>query len=152
MKKVNLEGFNMIGISVRTTNMHGQAAQDIPALCAKFQEEHDLHGSEKKISDEVICAYTDYEGDHNTPYTVVLGYKVNDFNEIPSAYTTLKVPGGSYENYVAKGDLIGGAIVEKWHEIWEQSMHRNYIVDFELYGEKAKDPRNGSCDIFISVQ
>ena len=72
----------MVGISVRTSNLHGQAAKDIPALWAKFQAEKPLHDLSNKASEEVVCSYTEYESDHNAPYTVVLGFKVKDFEGI----------------------------------------------------------------------
>ena len=73
MKKETLKPFFVIGISVRTSNENGQAANDIPALWNRFRLENIGAKLINKTGDEVYSIYTDYEGDYTQPYTTILG-------------------------------------------------------------------------------
>lgn len=48
--------------------------------------------------------------------------------------------GGSYQSFKAKGNLAGGAVYQAWFSIWNSDVPRAYTADFEVYGEKAKNP------------
>jgi predicted transcriptional regulator YdeE len=63
MEKVKIEPFNLIGISIRTTNEDGQAAQEIAELWGKFINENILSAIPNKVDNLVYSLYTDYEGD-----------------------------------------------------------------------------------------
>lgn len=146
-----MNAFQIIGISIRTTNENGKAKQDIGALWAKFMSEN-LIENIPNIKDETIYAvYTDYEGDHTKPYTTILGYKVGSLNVIPEGMVGKTIESATYTKFTAKGDLTKNAVVDQWLKIWNTDIDRAYKSDFEMYGEKAVDPTNGEADIFISV-
>ena len=41
--------------------------------------------------------------------------------------------------------------VVKWVKIWEMNLARKYTVDFEVYGEKARNPQDAEIDFYIAV-
>ncbi len=151
MEKLQMNAFQIIGISVRTTNENNQAKADIGALWGKFMSENMLEKI-PNIKDETIYAvYTDYESDHTKPYTTILGYKVSSLAEIPEGMVGKTIPASNYEKFTAKGDLTDKAVVEAWENIWTKNLNRRYLADFEAYGEKAIDPTNGEAELFIGV-
>lgn len=151
MTTLQLEGFNIIGLSFRTTNENGQAFQDIPALWGKFMSEGVAASIPNKISNDIYCLYTDYELDHTKPYTVMIGCKTSSLDEVPEGLTAKAFQPGTYTKRTAKGDLMKGIVVEEWQKIWVADLPRKFTVDFEIYGEKTQDPANAEVDIFIAI-
>lgn len=151
MEKLQMDSFQIIGISVRTSNEDGKAKKDIGELWAQFMSEN-IFEKIPNVKDETIYAvYTDYEGDHTKPYTTILGYKVSTLNEIPVGMVGKLIERSTYTKFTAKGDLTANAVIDQWLKIWNMNIDRTYKADFETYGEKAIDPTNGEADIFISI-
>lgn len=153
MQKVRIEPFNVIGISVRTTNENGKAAQDIGKIWAKFMSEGIAEKIPNKVDTSVFCVYTNYEGDHTEPYDTILGCKVDSLENIPEGMVGQAFEGGIYTKFISKGDLTKGAVVyQTWLEIWESDIDRAFTADFEIYGEKAQNPTDAEVDILIAVK
>ena len=147
-----VETFQIIGISVRTTNENGQAAKDIPALWSRFFSEgiaSKIHG---KLSEDLYCVYTDYEKDHTRPYTTLLGYKVENTAEVPEGLTGKTIATHVYEVKTAKGKMAEGFVFKAWQEIWASDMPRAYTADFEIYGAKSQDPEHAEVAIYIATR
>lgn len=151
MHTKQLDSFHLVGISIRTTNQHQKAAQDIPALWQRFMQENIAAKIPNKIEETIYCAYTEYEGDHNQPYTTLIGCQVSDLKEVPAGMKAVEVPAGQYQQYTSKGKLSDGIIINQWFKIWEADLERTYQTDFEVYGEKARDPNAVEVDIFVGV-
>ncbi|RXM49292.1 GyrI-like domain-containing protein [Flavobacterium sp. YO12] len=149
---MSIQQFNVIGISVRTTNENGQSAQDIPALWNKFMTEGIQQKIPAKISEEIFCIYTDYEKDHTKPYTTILGCKVESLDFVPENMVGKTIESAEYEKIIAKGDLTEGIVYNKWLEIWNSDLNRIFTADFEVYGEKVQDPKNAEVDIYIAIR
>lgn len=143
--------FHVIGISIRTTNENNQAMSDIPPLWGRFMGEGIANKIPNKISDEIICIYTEYESDHTKPYSVILGCKVKDLGEVPDGMKAITVEGGEFASFVAQGDLSKGAVGEAWHRIWQAGLERKYTADYEVYGAKAQNPENAEVDIYVAI-
>ncbi|RZF62654.1 GyrI-like domain-containing protein [Sphingobacterium corticibacterium] len=152
MNKVKIEPFNIIGISVRTTNENGQAEKEIADLWGRFMNEKILEAIPNKIDNTVYSIYTDYESNHAKPYTAILGCKVVNINEIPNGMIGKSFDGGSYVKVSAKGDLMKRLIVDKWTEIWKMNLDRTFTADFEVFGEKAQNPADAEIDFLIAVK
>lgn len=152
MEKVTIKAFNVIGISVRTTNENGQAGQDIGALWGKFMSEGILDKIPNKIDNTIFSIYTDYESDYTQPYTTVLGCKVESIDRIPDGMVAKTFEGGEYRKFISKGDLTKGAVYQDWVKIWNTDLDRAYTADFEVYGEKAQNPTDAEVDIFVAVK
>lgn len=152
MKKVVIKPFNLIGISIRTTNENGQAAQEIGELWGRFLAENILEQIPNKVDTTIYSLYTNYEGDHTKPYTTILGCKVTHLDEIPEGLIGKAFEGGDYVKTSTKGNIMEGIVIKKWFEIWAMDMDRKYSADFEVYGEKAQDPTNSEVDFYIAVK
>ena len=146
-----LDGFNVIGISVRTTNENGKSAQDIPALWATFMGEGTLEKIPNKLSDDLYCMYTDYEQDHTRPYTTILGCRVSTLENIPTGMMGKRIESETYTKFVAKGNLAEGAVLNAWMKIWNSDLPRSYTADFEVYSQDDQSPENAEVDIFIAI-
>lgn len=152
MENVNIKPFQVIGIMVKTTNENGKAANDITDLWGRFIKEEVLDKIPNKIDNTVYSLYTDYEGDHTKPYTTILGCKVKNLNTIPVGMVGKAFSGGNYMKLTAKGDLTKGLIINKWSQIWGMDLERLFTVDFEVFGEKAKNPLDAEIDFLIAVK
>lgn len=153
MNKIKLEAFDIIGIKVRTTNENGQNGQDIGALWQKFMSENIVDKIPNKVSSDIYSIYTNYESDHTKPYDTILACKVSSLENIPEGMVGQHFDGGNFVKIVSKGDMTeGNMIYESWLEIWKMDLDRIYTADFEIYGEKAQNPKDAEVDIMIAVK
>ncbi|UKB82218.1 GyrI-like domain-containing protein [Chryseobacterium sp. MEBOG06] len=152
MDNIKVEPFNIIGISVRTTNENNQAAKDIPLLWEKLINDNVLNNIPKKIDDTVYSIYTDYEKDHTKPYTTVLGCRVENLDDIPEGMVGKSFDGGNYIKFTAKGNLAEDLVINEWFKIWNMDLDRAFTADFELYGKKTQNPSDEEVNILIAVK
>lgn len=152
MQTVKIEPFNIIGISIRTTNENGQASKDIAELWQRFMSENTLSKIPNKVNNEIYSLYTDYESDHTKPYTAILGCKVENLDDIPNGMLGKSFRRGKYVKTTVKGDLMKGLIFNHWSKIFEMDLDRNYIADFEVFGEKAQNPSDAEVDFYVGVK
>lgn len=147
-----IQKFNVIGISVRTTNENGQSGKDIPALWSQFMTEEIQSKIPNKVSEDLFCIYTDYEKDHTKPYTTILGCKVESLDVVPENMIGKTIESANYKELIAKGNLSEGIVFNKWLEIWNSDLDRSFTADFEVYGEKTQNPEKAEVDIYIALQ
>ncbi len=152
MEVLNVNEFLVMGISVRTINENGRAAKDIGELWNRFFSDNVLNKIPDRLSDEIYSIYTDYEGDYKDPYTVVLGCKVPKDTALKDGLVSKMVKSGKYTKFVAKGDLNQGVVYKEWGKIWNIDSERVYDTDFEIYGDRAKDPNNAEVEIFVAFK
>lgn len=152
MSNQKIDKFNVIGISVKTTNQNGQAAQDIPALWNKFMTEGIANQIPNKIDHTIYCIYTEYEKDHTAPYTTILGCKVTNLATVPSGMVGKFFEEAFYKKHTAKGNILQGLVYNEWLKIWSSGLDRAFTADFEVYGPKAQNPESAEVDIFIAVK
>ena len=152
MQTTKIEAFHIIGISVRTSNENGQAGQDIGQLWNKFMSEGVLQKIPNKISDEILSIYTNYESDHTEAYDTILGCKVSSLDIIPDGMISQSFEGGTFAQFLSKGDATKGAVYNSWVDIWNTDLDRLYTADFEVYGEKAQNPSDAEVDIFVAIK
>ena len=105
MEKVEVAPFQIIGITVRTTNQNNQGAEDIGELFNKFLSENLMTKIPNRVENDIYSVYTDYESDHTGHYTTLLGCKVSSLDNIPPGMVGKSICGGTYTTFVAKGDL-----------------------------------------------
>jgi predicted transcriptional regulator YdeE len=151
MQKETIAPFQIIGISVRTSNQENKAAIDIPALWNQFISENVLDKIPNKIDTEVYSIYTNYEGDHTEPYDTILGCKVSSLDNIPKGMVGQAFEGGKVAKFTSKGNLEDNIIYKTWLDIWNVDLDRTYTADFEVYGAKSMDSANAEVDIFIAI-
>ncbi len=147
-----IASFEVVGISVRTEKKDGQAIRDIGALWNRFMTESVQQNIPNKSEETIYAVYTNYEGDYTQPYDLVLGCKVESTDAIPEGMTSVTIQGGNYHSYTSRGNILAGSVANTWKQIWDSETNRSYTTDFEVYGEKARDPQNAEVDILISTK
>ncbi|MDO3645171.1 GyrI-like domain-containing protein [Mucilaginibacter sp. L3T2-6] len=151
VKESHQNQFIIAGISARTTNQNGQSAQDIGGLWTRFTTENLGQQISGKLSDDMYCAYTDYESDHNCPYTAVLGCKADSSTNIPDGFTGITVPGGDYQVYYLQG-LFPANIGAAWRQIWASDIDRKYASDYDWYKAGADSFEKTEATIYLGVR
>ena len=68
-----------------------------------------------------------------------------------------KVPAGQYVVFMSERGPVEKIVVETWQKIWsatkaELGGERAYNVDFEIYDERASDPKNAQVEIHIGIR
>ncbi len=152
MQTVQITPFQIIGITVRTSNENDQAASDIGLLWERFMTEGISQKISNKTSDEIFAIYTNYESDHTRPYDTLFGCKVDSLDTIPDGMVGQAFEGGTFAKFTAKGDVTKGAVYQAWVAIWNTDLDRRYTADFEVYGEKATEITNAEVDIFVAME
>lgn len=149
---IQISPFQIIGISLRTTNKDGKASQDIGMLWQRFHTDNLISKIVHKEGEEVYSVYTDYDSDYQGEYTCLIGCKVSSLDNIPSNMVARKFHGGNYRKFVASGKLPD-AIGKVWRSIWQQdtSLQRAYTADFEVYDARASNFEQGEVDIYIAM-
>ena len=151
MQTVKIQPFKLIGIELRTTNENNQAAKDIADLWQRFLGENILEGIPNKVDETIYSLYTDYEGDHTQPYTTIIGCRVGSLDNVPAGMTGRSFDGGRYAVTTARGDLMKGLILDHWSRIFGMGLDRVYTADFEVFGEKARNPADAEVDFYVAV-
>ena len=128
-----VESFDIIGISIITDNEKG--TNDINALWERFFKESIGQFVPNKTDDVIYAVYSDYEGDHEKPYRLTIGYRVNG-EETPETMHRVNVKSQEYAVMSAAGKQPD-ALIETWKAIWSSTdLPRSYTTDFEVYGPR----------------
>lgn len=149
--QLELENFEMVGISVRTTNQNRQSEKDIETLWESFYANDLKNQIEDKISEDLYCVYTDYESDYSGFYTTILGYQVKPGTIPPSGLVRKVILRSSYQVFISEGSLPL-ALQETWLNIWKSDLKRRYTADFDVYGPHSKNPDKAIVRTFVSIE
>lgn len=144
-----VEAFDVVGVSIVTSNKDGQATDGINALWEQFFKEQIGQKVETKTDDVIYAVYSDYEGDHEKPYRITIGYRVS---EVPKANGValhhVHVQGGNYGVMSAAGEQPK-ALLETWEAIWSSDLDRAFATDFEVYGPRFFE--DGVNEVLIHI-
>lgn len=127
-----VEAFDVVGISIVTDNQKG--TEDINALWERFFKDSIGQKILHKTDDAIYAVYSDYQGDHEAPYRLTIGYRVNTI-EVPIDMHHIRVQTGEYAVMSAAGEQPK-ALIETWEAIWSSDIERSFATDFELYGPR----------------
>ena len=73
METINIDSFQIIGISIKTANSDVEKLQhDMQSLWHRFISENIAEKIPNKISSDIYCIYTDYEGDYTKTISCVI--------------------------------------------------------------------------------
>jgi len=158
-KKIHQRGFSVVGVAVRTTNAKEMSGEGvIPKQWQKFFQD----GIQQKIPDKVdgtiYAVYTDYASDRNGEYSFVIGVKVNPNATVPAGMALRKIPAGDYAVLTSDKGPVSKVVPAAWQQIWSlEDKHqlggpRAYRADFEVYDQRAADPRNSQVDVYVGVK
>lgn len=140
-----VDTFDVVGISVITDNSKG--TEDINALWERFFKESVGQYVPDKVNDNIYAVYSDYEGDHEAPYRLTIGYRVTG-TETPKTMTRVNVIDQDYAVMSAAGQQPK-ALIETWQAIWSGDLPRSFKTDFELYGPRFFE--DGVNEVLIHV-
>ncbi len=148
------EAIHIIGVKRRTTNEHKKALQDIPVFWNKFIEDGIIELIPNKVGSEMYALYTNFEDGRSAAYDFIIGSQVSSLKDIPDGLVGIIIPAGTYAKVVAKGSLAP-ALLEAWQGIWANEsliVYDPLQVDYEVYGEKAKNPEEVEVPIFLTLK
>ena len=140
-----VEAFDVVGISVVTS--HETATDDINALWERFFKDSIGQYVPSKTDDVIYAVYSDYEGDHEAPYRLTIGYRVSAV-EIPAKMHHVRVQPAEYAVMSAAGEQPK-ALLETWEAIWSSDLERTYTTDFEVYGPRFF--KDGVNEVLVHV-
>ena len=149
-ESVNLDKFYIAGISVRTNNLNSKSKEDISKLWDEWFADGISDLINNKLSNNIYCAYTEYESDFNGDYTVIIGCTVKDFDGLPSELIKLEINHISYRKYDSFGK-IPDIVLNNWEKIWQsKDIIRAYKTDFDVY--IGNDMENMEVITYVSVK
>ncbi|MCH7638027.1 MAG: effector binding domain-containing protein [Bacteroidetes bacterium] len=150
-KLVNLPAFDVAGTSVRTSNVAEQnpaTAQIGDNWQRFFADGH--HERIPKASDKLLGVYTDYESDHEGPYSQIVGCETTTVDDLADGLVAVRIPEQDYLVFRVEGEMPM-AVIEAWGRIMAHftgagDYERAYTADFELYQNES------TVDIHIAVR
>jgi predicted transcriptional regulator YdeE len=158
VKIVTVDAFEVIGTTCRTNNANETSGKG----CIGQQWEHLMsEGLLQKIpgrtDNNIVAVYTDYASDKDSNYTYILGAKVKPSRTAPSGMVKTTVKAGRFAVFTSDKGPVQQVVPANWKRIWELPKaqpggDRLYQSDFELYDERAADPKSAEMDIFIRVR
>lgn len=152
------EEFVVIGISARTNNAQEAAGHGVIAKqWEQFYKEGILDKIPNKADANIYVIYGDYASDRNGDYSYTIGAKVRAATA-PSGMVAKTVSAGKYAVVTSERGLIPKIIVDAWQQIWSLEDQgrlggkRAYKTDFEVYDQRARDPKDSQIDIYVGVK
>jgi len=152
----NETAFNIIGISIRTTNQAAFEQDTIQKLWKDFFTNDILSKIPNKIDDAIIALYYDYESDKDGAYTLLLGSRVSSLDKIPANLTAQHVPAQKTQIFTSNTGALSTIVLNLWKNIWsqedEKTLDRSYNFDYEIYDERCYNPKKATMDIYIGIK
>lgn len=140
-----VDEFDVVGISVVTDNAKG--TDDINALWERFFKDSVGQYVPDKVNDNIYAVYSDYEGDHEKPYRLTIGYRVSG-KVTPDNMTRICIIDQPYAILSAAGEQPK-ALIETWEAVWSGDLPRSFKTDFELYGPRFFE--DGINEVLIHI-
>ncbi len=155
-KVVELNAFNIVGISTQTSNANEITEQaKIPQLWDHFYQQNITDQIAEQKNGHVYGLYSDYETDVNGNYTLTLGVEVNN-DDIQGDLVVKTIPAAKYLVFTSDKGVMPEVVIQTWQEIWawfaNSKVERTYTGDFELYDERCANPHDSQVDIYIAIK
>ena len=158
--KVTLKQIQLVGISTVTSNaneMSSDTAKIGKTLETYFHERlnEKIHG---RVNPGVTyCVYTNYVNGVTGEYTYFVGEETNSLDNISSGMQSLIISAQYYIKFVVGPGEMPQVCINAWKDIWNMSSadldgERQFIADFEVYDDRAKNPKHTELDIYIGVR
>ena len=149
-KIITLQGFDVAGIQIRTTNKLAIDSNSIGKLWDLFFETY-LNKITNRIDDNIIALYHNYETDRNGFYTLLIGYRVKPIlNKLPQTDNLVHTSVPDQQYVVFESQCEKNKVLKTWQKIWqcedEKTINRKYGYDYEIYFSK-----DSTMEIHISI-
>ena len=140
-----LDTFDVVGVSIVTDN--SKATEEVNALWERFFKESVGQMIAHKRDDVIYAVYSNYEGDHEAPYRLTIGYRVEKL-DVPEGMYSVRVEGGEYAVMSSAGEQPK-ALIETWEAIWSSDLPRKFNTDFEVYGPRFFE--DGVHEVLVNI-
>lgn len=155
---------------MRTTNSAEQTdAGRIPGHWQRFLSENVAGRILRRLDGATVALYTDYAGDENGEYSLVLGARVDAGTEIPGAgvpgtgapgtlvpegMVLKEIPASRYQVITSERGPVWKVVPEAWRQVWANppASGRSFVGDFEVYDERAQDPGDAVVELWIGIR
>jgi predicted transcriptional regulator YdeE len=158
-KVVELPGFSVIGIQVRTNNAKETAAGGlIPGQWQKFFKEGIADKIPNRIDPTIYAVYTNYASDHSGDYDFIIGMKVSGVSDIPPGMVVATIPKGKYAIVPSGTGPVSQVVPQAWLRVYslddgkKLGGTRAYKADFELYDQRSQNPQSAEVDLYIGLK
>lgn len=157
-KIVEEPGFAAIGIAERTTNAKEMTPDGvIGKQWARFMQANLLAEIPNRSESSIIAVITDYASDKDGEYTHLIGAKVTTIAQVPPGMVAKKVPPGRYAIFTSEKGPLAKVVVGAWQRIWSipkasPGGNRAYKTDYEVYDQRATDPRDAQVDVHVGIR
>jgi len=157
-KVVQVAGFDVIGIECHTDNAREAAGKGcIGQQWGRFMGEGLLEKIPGRADKNIVVVYTNYVSDKDGEYTYILGSKVKNDAAAPVGMVKTTVTAGRFAVFTSESGPVQQVVPATWKRIWEVPKSqpggdRVYKSDFEVYDERAADPKNSQMDIYIRIR
>lgn len=151
-------GFYVAGLARRTDNAkEASGTGEIARVWQEFTDKHVADRIPGKLGRDLIAVYTDYESNQDGEYTYLLGTRVAELQELPAGLIGRYIPSGRYAEFTSEKGPITEVVPKMWQRVWAMSPlalkgRRAFEADYELYDERARDPKNAQVDLFIGLE
>ncbi len=152
------QGFFVVGIAGRTNNADELSGTGkIGSIWETFLQQNLAAKIPNKIGLDLIAVYSDYESDHTGDYTYQLGVAVSSTDHLPEGLTIKYVPSGRYAMITSDRGSVTQVVPDLWRRIWlmppaELGGTRAFLVDYEVYDQRAADPQRTEIDLYIGLR
>ncbi len=147
-KRISLPAFTIVGVSARVSN---DRPQEIGQLWQQFYAQGVAAKIPNKKSENIYSVYIDYEGDHTRPYTIVIGYEVNNVSSLSAGLVSKIVPAAKYAVIPANGKQPD-SVIAAWQQVWSSDLQRTYSGDFDRYVSKGPDPSDQDVNVYVAIR
>jgi predicted transcriptional regulator YdeE len=158
-KLIQAGGFDVIGITVRTTNKAEMSTDGkIPAKRGEFFNKGILDKIPNKADNNITVLYYEYTNGKDGEYTYLIGAKVTSVKSVPEGMVSRNVPAGKYAVFTSERGPIAQVVQNIWKHIWEVPKDRpggdrTFKVDYEIYEPvRAQDPQNSQTDVYVGIK
>lgn len=157
---VTLDDIKLVGLTCRISNkleLDPSTAKIGQTLTDYFQNGLSKTISNRKNPGVTYCVYTNYESDWTGHYTYLIGEEVTSFSDVPQNLSQIIIPAQHYAKFTSVPGVMPKVCIEMWQKIWNMTVkdfgnERAYLVDFEIYDDRAVDPMNTILDIYIGLR
>jgi len=157
-KIVTIHNFDVIGIEGRTNNANEASGKGcIGRQWQRLMSEGVSQKIPGRADNNTVAVYTDYASDKDGDYTYILGAKVKPGTSAPPGMIKTTVNAGRFALFTSDAGPAQQVVGAAWKRIWELPKtqpggNRLYQSDFELYDERAADPKNTTMEIFVRIR
>lgn len=146
---VLLKEKTIVGIAGRTNNQSPDMGKIIGGLWCRFYGDGIYDSIDGKINGKVLGIYTDYEGNEQDDYTVIVACEVSEVTE-SEQFTVGKIPAGRYAKFAVEGEEPA-EVAKAWQKIWDMDdLPRSFICDFEEY--QSSDMGRKRIHLYIGLR